>query len=207
MLQIAVIASHNGTNLQAIIDACETGALNAAVCCVISNNSTSGAAERARRHGIPFHHLSSVTHPDPANLDRAICDTLLSSNSDLIFLAGYMKKLGPRTLAQFSGRILNTHPTLLPKFGGHGMFGMNVHRAVIASGETETGISIHLVDADYDTGRVIAQAKVPVLPSDTPETLCDRVMRRERRFVVEVLQRMVVSSRGYSIIDRTALSQ
>lgn len=79
--------------------------------------------------------------------------------------------------------------------------------AVIASGETETGISIHLVDADYDAGSVIAQARVPVLPSDTPETLCDRVMRRERRFVVEVLQRMVVSSRGYSIIDRTALSQ
>ena len=98
--------------------------------------------------------------------------------------------MGVKTLNKYEGRILNTHPALLPKFGGQGMYGMNVHQAVIDAGETESGVSIHLVDAGYDTGEVIAQSKVDVKPNDTPETLCERVMKREREFVVETLKRI-----------------
>ena len=192
-MNIGVLASGNGTNLQAIIDACSENRLDARVCLVVSNNSNSGALERAKRHGIPFRHLSGVTHPNPNDLDAALCSAIADAETDLIFLAGYMKKLGPQTLAMFGGRILNTHPALLPKFGGKGMYGMNVHRAVIAAGERESGVSIHIVDAEYDTGPVVAQCTVDVAPDDTPETLCERVMIRERRFVVETLQRI---SRG-----------
>lgn len=189
-MNIGVLASHNGTNLQAMIDVCEANKLNARVCVVISNNSTSGAAERAKRHDIDFHHLSSTTHPDSNALDAAIRDALAGAKTDLVFLAGYMKKLGRRTLEKYRGRILNTHPALLPKFGGKGMYGMNVHEAVIEAGEQKSGVSIHLVDAEYDTGPVIAQCVVDVMPDDTPETLRERVMTRERVFVVETLKRI-----------------
>ena len=118
MTNVGVLASGNGTNLQAIMDACAAGTLDATVCVVVSNNSGSGAAGRAARHGIPFRHLSSRTHPDEADLDRAIRDALVDHGAELVFLAGYMKKLGPFTLGSFRGRVLNTHPALLPGFGG-----------------------------------------------------------------------------------------
>ncbi|MCP4644230.1 MAG: phosphoribosylglycinamide formyltransferase, partial [bacterium] len=191
-MNIGFLASHNGSNMQAIVDACTHGTLQAVPAVVISNNSRSGALERARREGIPWYHLSGKTHPDPCALDRAILVALAGHDVDLIVLAGYMKKLGPRTLARFDGRMLNIHPALLPKYGGKGMYGMHVHEAVIAAGETESGVSIHLVDAEYDTGPVIAQARVPVEPGDTPETLAARVLEREHTFFVETLQRIVV---------------
>jgi phosphoribosylglycinamide formyltransferase-1 len=189
-MNIGALASHNGTNLQAMIDACEANKLNARVCVVISNNSSSGAAERAKRHKIDFRHLSSATHPDSDALDAAICDALDSAKTDIVFLAGYMKKLGKMTLEKYRGRILNTHPALLPKFGGKGMYGMNVHEAVIQAGERKSGVSIHIVEEEYDTGPVIAQCAVDVMPDDTPETLRERVMTRERIFVVETLKRI-----------------
>lgn len=187
-LRIGVLASHHGTTLQAILDACEAGTLTAQIVTVISNNSQSGAAQRAHRHAVPFAHLSGHTHPAPEALDEAICATLEQHNADIVVLAGYMKKLGPRTLKQFEGRILNTHPALLPKFGGQGMYGSRVHEAVLASGESTTGVSIHLVDAGYDTGPVIARCEVPVLAGDTVESLAKRVQTRERAFLVETLQ-------------------
>lgn len=189
--RIAVLASHAGTVLQAIIDACEAGQLPADVCLIISNNSRSGAAQRAERHHIPFQHLSGQTHPDPDALDRAIADALAESGADVVFLAGYMKKLGTTTLSRFRGRLLNTHPSLLPRFGGHGMYGARVHAAVLAAGEAVTGVSVHLVEAEYDTGPVVAQCEVPVLPGDTVESLSARVQTRERQFVVETLANIV----------------
>lgn len=187
-LRIAVLASGAGTTLQAVIDACEGGDLDASVVLVVSNNSGSGAITRARRHTIRHTHLSSRTHPDPAALDRAIRDALAARSPDVVLLAGYMKKLGPATLAAFAGRVINTHPSLLPKFGGQGMYGSRVHRAVLAAGEEVTGVSVHLVDADYDTGTVLAQREVPVEPGDDPDTLAGRVQEAERPFLIEVLQ-------------------
>jgi phosphoribosylglycinamide formyltransferase 1 len=191
MTPIAVLASHAGTVLQAIIDACEAGQLPANVCLIVSNNSQSGAHQRAERHNIPFQHLSSQTHSDAEQLDRAVCNALESHGAQLVFLAGYMKKLGDHTLRRFRGRILNTHPSLLPRFGGQGMYGSRVHQAVIAAGDQQSGVTVHLVDAEYDTGPIVAQCAVPVLAGDTPEALAARVQTREREFVVETLARIV----------------
>lgn len=186
-LRIGVLASHEGTTLQAILDACAAHEIAARVVTVISNNGGSGALRRARAAGAEAVHLSGKTHPEPAALDAAILQALAAHEVEVVMLAGYMKKLGPALLERYRGRILNTHPALLPKFGGHGMYGMHVHEAVLRAGETESGPSVHLVDAEYDTGRVLAQAQVPVEAGDTPETLAARVQERERRLVVAVL--------------------
>ena len=187
-LRIGVLASHEGTTLQAILEACAAGTIAARVVAVISNNSDSGALRRARAAGADALHLSSKTHP--SDVDAAITAALLERGVQVVMLAGYMKKLGPRLLEQYRGRILNTHPALLPKFGGHGMYGRHVHEAVLRAGETESGSSVHLVDAEYDTGRVLDQARVPVLADDTPDTLSARVQERERRLVISVLGRV-----------------
>jgi phosphoribosylglycinamide formyltransferase 1 len=189
-LRIGVLASGAGTTLQAIVDACEVGTLAARVVCVITNNSGSGACRRAQTHGIRCAHLSAVIHPAPAELDAAIRDELLAHGVELVVLAGYMKKLGPATLAAFPGRVVNTHPALLPRHGGRGMYGQRVHAAVLAAGETTSGISVHVVDSDYDTGRVLARRTVPVLPDDDVAALAARVQAAERPFLVEVLRRI-----------------
>jgi phosphoribosylglycinamide formyltransferase-1 len=109
---------------------------------------------------------------------------------DVVLLAGYMKKLGPHTLEAYRGRVINTHPSLLPRFGGQGMYGKNVHAAVIESGAETTGISVHLVDGDYDTGRVLAQREVAVEKGDDAEALAGRVQAVERPFLIKVLKRI-----------------
>ena len=190
-MRIAALASHGGTILQSVIDACASGELAAEVALVVSNNSSSGAIERARRHRIPTAHLSSRTHPDPDALDAAIEQALLNAEADWVLLCGYMKKLGPRTLERFRNRILNTHPALLPKYGGRGFYGSKVHAAVIAAGETESGATVHLVDGEYDTGPILAQVKVPVRGTDTADTLEERVKEAERKLIVTTLTELV----------------
>ncbi len=189
-MKLGFLASHNGSNMQAIIDACKSGALRAEPAVVISNNAASGALARAVRESIPHYHLSSKTHPSPEQLDKAIRDTLLFHEVDIVILAGYMKKLGNLTLSRFAGVILNIHPALLPKFGGRGMYGIHVHEAVLAAGEKESGASVHLVEEGYDTGPVIAQSRVPVLPDDTPQTLAARVLEAEHELFPAVLQKI-----------------
>jgi phosphoribosylglycinamide formyltransferase-1 len=198
-LRIAVLASGSGTTLQAVIDACASRELQAQVVLVISNNSTAQCMERARRAGIETAHLSSVTHPSPDALDRALADRLAASRPDLVLLAGYMKKLGPTTLRAFAGRVINTHPSLLPAFGGRGMYGSRVHAAVITAGAAESGVSVHLVDGDYDTGAVLAQTRVPVEPNDDADSLAARVQSVERPFLVATLQR--IAKRELELVD------
>jgi len=190
-MNIGFLASHNGSNMQAIIDACKAGTLKAIPAVIVSNNGDSGALARAEKEGIPGYHLSSKTYLNPEELDQAILDAMLKHEVDIIVLAGYMKKLGTRTLSRFSGRILNIHPALLPKYGGKGMYGMRVHEAVLAAGETETGVTIHVVDSDYDTGPIIAQARVPVEPTDTAQTLAARVLKQEHILYPEVLKKII----------------
>jgi len=193
MTNISIFASGGGSNLQAIIDACKSGKINATVSAIISNNSKSGAMERAKNEGIPAFHFSNKRIEDPAELEKAIFQTLQNASTDIIFLAGYMKKIGSSILQAYKGRIFNIHPSLLPEYGGAGMFGINVHKAVIEAGETETGITIHRVDPEYDTGEIIAQCTVPVLAGDTAETLAARVLEREHSFLVETLEKLVAS--------------
>jgi len=184
---VAVFASGGGTGLQAIIDACKSGRLDARVCAVVSNNSGSGALRRARAEGIPALHLSSATHPDPAALEGAILGALAWSGAGVVFLAGYLKKISPAVLRAYEGRILNVHPSLLPRHGGPGMHGLRVHRAVLEAGDAETGATVHLASEGYDEGRVVAQRRVPVLPGDSPESLAARVLAEEHALIVEAL--------------------
>jgi phosphoribosylglycinamide formyltransferase 1 len=186
-VNLAVLASHEGTTLQAVLAACAAGTIGARVALVISNNADSGALRRARAAGVETLHLSGRTHPDPRALDSAICAALERHRADLVLLAGYMKRLGPRTLERFAGRVVNTHPALLPRFGGQGMYGARVHEAVLAARERSSGATIHLVEDAYDAGPVIAQVRVPVEAADTVATLAARVQQAERALLVRVL--------------------
>jgi phosphoribosylglycinamide formyltransferase 1 len=186
-MKLGVLASHEGTTLQSLLDACSDGRIPGRVAVVVSNNGDSGALRRARQAGVDALHLSSKTHEDPVALDAAIRDGLFAADVDIVFLAGYMKKLGPLVLSTFKGRILNTHPALLPRFGGPGMYGDRVFEAVLAAGEVESGVSIHLVDADYDTGAIVRQCRVSVSPGDSVNDLKTRVQARERELVIETL--------------------
>lgn len=186
-MRIAVFASHNGSDLQAVIDGCKSGAIPAEVCVVISNNSSSFAMERARREGIPAKHISGKTHPDEADFAAAVLATLKEAEADMVMLCGYMKKMPEAVIDAYEGRIYNIHPALLPKHGGPDMYGIHVHEAVIREGDKESGVTIHRVSNVIDGGEIVAQATVPVLEGDTPEVLAARVLEREHTFLVEVL--------------------
>jgi len=188
---LGFLASHNGSNMQAIITACKAGVLKARPVAVISNNGDSGALLKAKQECIPYYHLSMKTHPVPEELDSAILDALVSNQVSLVILAGYMRKLGTQTLRHYKGRIINIHPALLPKYGGEGMYGIRVHQAVLASGEKETGVTIHLVDEDYDHGAIIDQSRVPILQGDTAEILSNRVLEQEHKFLIETIGKII----------------
>lgn len=186
-LRIAVLASGEGLTLQALLDAIAAGVLHAEIAVVVSNNADAGALRRARAAGIAAVHVGATAHAAADALDAALTQALQASGAALVVTAGYMKRLGPRVMAAFHRRMLNVHPSLLPKYGGQGMYDRHVHAAVLAAGERESGASVHFVEGDYDSGPIVAQARVPVLPDDTVETLAARVKVRERQLLVEVL--------------------
>jgi phosphoribosylglycinamide formyltransferase-1 len=193
MLRLGFLASGSGTNMQAILDASRSGRLSQVEpVVVISNNSSSGALQRSSAAGLPTYHLSSATHPEPRALDEAIATALTGHDVSVVVLAGYMKMVGPVTLDRFRGRILNIHPALLPKYGGRGFYGRAVHEAVLAAGETESGVTVHVVDEVYDHGPILAQARVPVLPGDTLGSLANRVLEQEHTLYAETLQRIAM---------------
>ena len=189
-MRLGFLSSHGGSNMQAIIDACKAGILNAEPSVAISNNSKSEAITRAKRAGIPTYHMSDLTHPVKDQLDQAILDTFKLHKVNLVILAGYMKLLGPKTISKYRGRILNIHPALLPKFGGIGLYGIEVHKAVLSAQEEVTGITIHIVDEHYDQGPIVAQTHIPILANDTIDSLSARVLKHEHKFFVETLQKI-----------------
>lgn len=191
-LAIGFLASHGGSNVQAILDAIAAGALPAEPRIVICNNSGARALERARAAGVPGLHLSAAALGSEEALDRAMLEALRGHGVGLVVCAGYMRKVGPRVLAAYAHRVLNIHPALLPRHGGKGMYGIRVHEAVLAAGERETGVTVHLVDEVYDHGPIVAQARVPVQPGDTPEALQARVLQTEHRLYPETLRRIAL---------------
>lgn len=192
---LGFLASHRGSNMQAVIDACRESRLAAVPALVISNNRDSGALARARSENIPAFHLSSALWPDAECLDQEITSVLQQHGVQLVVLAGYMKKIGPRLLAAYRNRIVNIHPSLLPRHGGPGMYGENVHAAVLAAKESETGVTVHLVTEEYDQGAILAQrGGIPVRTDDTPASLAARVIRVEHEFLVETLGRILDGS-------------
>jgi phosphoribosylglycinamide formyltransferase-1 len=195
--RIAILASHEGSVLQAVLDATQDNSLDARVNVVISNNSNSGALRRARNASVPTAHLSGKTHPRPADLDLAIANLLRDQQTNLVLLAGYMKRLGPITLDAFAGHIINTHPSLLPRYGGLGLYGLRVHEAVLASGDAETGATVHIVENDYDSGPILAQTRIDVRPDDTAQRLERRVKCCERELLLNTLRTLVTEQQKY----------
>jgi phosphoribosylglycinamide formyltransferase-1 len=189
-----MLASHGGTNVQSVVKACAMGTLAAEPAIIISNNRESAVLEFGRSRGVPSVWIGGAAYEDDALRDEAINAELSKHNVDVVLLLGYMRKLGSATLGSFRGRILNIHPALLPKHGGKGKYGLHVHESVLASGDMETGVSIHVVNEDYDQGPVIAQCRMPVLESDTPATLQARVLAREHEFLIETLNTIVTGS-------------
>tara|TARA_B100000282_G_scaffold276849_1_gene235249 strand:- start:30 stop:626 length:597 start_codon:yes stop_codon:yes gene_type:complete len=190
MIRLAVLASHEGSTLQALIDACAAQSLDAEVVLVVSNNSKSGSLRRAVAANIDNRHISTKTHGSEDAANHAIANALADAEVDWVLLLGYMKKMDEAILGRFSGRIINTHPALLPNFSGQGFFGRKVHEAVHAAGVSMTGATLHLVGCEYDTGPVIAQIQVPVLPGDNVDDIEQRVKTAERKLLVDTLQRI-----------------
>lgn len=187
-LNLVVLCSGGGTNLQAIIDQIEARKLNAQIKAVISNNSKAGALERARNHHIPAIHLSHKQFATPEEFDQKLLSILKENQTDMLVLAGYMKMLSPVIIREYKNRIINIHPALLPSFGGPGMYGIHVHEAVIKSGVKVTGVTVHMVDEVYDHGAIVMQKTVPVMDDDTSESLAERVLQVEHQTYSEALQ-------------------
>jgi phosphoribosylglycinamide formyltransferase-1 len=179
-LRVAVLASGAGSNLQALLDACGA-ASPARIVLVASDRGEARALARARAAGVATHCIADP-HDGPA-----LVDVLAQHTVQLVVLAGYLKLVPADVVAAFSGRMINIHPALLPAFGGHGMYGKRVHQAVLASGATLTGATVHLVNAEYDRGPIVAQWPVPVRPGDTPESLAARVLEVEHRLLPAVV--------------------
>jgi phosphoribosylglycinamide formyltransferase-1 len=187
-LKLGFLASGAGSSAQAICHAIAAGALNAEPRLLVSNKKTCPAFEWAAACGLPT--LSVPTMHDPDAADATLASALLAAGVELVVLSGYLRRLGPATLAAYAGRIVNIHPGPLPQFGGEGMYGARVHQAVLAAGVAESAIVIHVVDEEYDHGPEIARRAVPVLRGDTAETLESRVKAAEPPFFVETLQRL-----------------
>ena len=182
LFNIAVLISGSGTNLQAVIDATENRTIpNATVALVVSNHEGVFGLERAKKHGIENMVISK-------NEPEKLLDTLIKRNINGIVLAGYLSILPPEIINAYAGRIINIHPALLPDFGGMGFYGINVHKAVLKSGVKITGATAHIVDTGVDTGAILVQGEVPVIPEDTPESLQKRVLITEHKVLIKAVK-------------------
>lgn len=179
MLKLAVLVSGGGTNLQAIIDAIEKGTItNAEIAVVISNNKGAYALERAKKAGIPALAVSPKDYADREAFNRALLEKLQSYQADLVVLAGCLVVIPKMLVDAYPNRIINIHPALIPSFCGTGYYGLKVHEGVLSRGVKVTGATVHFVDDGTDTGPIILQKAVEVLPGDTPEVLQRRVMEQ-----------------------------
>jgi len=181
-MNVAVLASGQGSNLQALLDACGGPASSAVIALVVSNKPDAGALARAAARGVPV-----ATIADDGQDADALLALLRSRAIDLVVLAGYLKRVPGTVVRAYRGRMLNIHPALLPSFGGPGMYGRRVHEAVLKSGARVSGATVHLVDEQYDHGEIVAQWPVPVRPDDTPQTLAARVLAVEHRLLPAVV--------------------
>jgi phosphoribosylglycinamide formyltransferase-1 len=193
-MRLAVCVSGRGSNLVALLDALRGSSL-AEVVLVLSNRGDAPALDRARERGIAAETL------DDHRKGIEWLERLGRQRVDLVVLAGYLKLVPAEVIAAYPGRIINIHPALLPAFGGSGMYGHRVHEAVLASGATQSGATVHLVDEQYDRGAILAQARVPVHRGDTPETLAARVLEAEHRLLPAVVLRAAAAGRPVPLPD------
>jgi len=182
MKNIAILSSHNGSGLDAIVEAIANKILALNIVLVISNNPDAKVLQKAKKYNFPSKVINAKTDPDP---DSAIYKLLKENRCEYIFLSGYMKKLSPLLTTNFT--IINSHPSLLPKYGGEGMYGRFVHEAVIKNREKKSGVTIHEVNENYDEGRIILQKSLEVLPEDDAQSLEKRIKALEKKAIVEGL--------------------
>lgn len=189
MINITVFVSGGGSNLQSIIDHIENGYLDRArIAQVISSNPDAYALVRAEKGGIPGVCITKDQCPEKKERQKMILKKVQEADTDLIVLAGYMSILGPELIEAYRNRIINIHPSLIPKYCGKGFYGKHVHRAVLEGCEPESGATVHFVDEGIDTGKIILQERVPVELGDTPDTLAARVLTAEHRILPQAIK-------------------
>ncbi|RME20432.1 MAG: phosphoribosylglycinamide formyltransferase [Candidatus Zixiibacteriota bacterium] len=189
--RLAVFLSGRGSGFQALYRATQNGSLDAEIVLVVSSRRDAGGLQLAVSYGIETFVYRRKNYPDDQQAVADLLARLQRRQVEYIALAGYLKLLPREVVAAYSGRVTNIHPALLPKFGGAGMYGLKVHQAVLAAGEKESGATVHLVDEQYDHGRILEQVKVPVHADDTPETLAARVLIEEHKLYPRVLQKLI----------------
>ncbi len=187
-LNLGVLVSGQGTNLQAIIDACQKGEINCRVSVVISSRQDAYALIRARNHGIPNFVVRKKDYPSQIEYEKAMIEILKNHGVELVILAGFMKVLSPYFVDHYRNRIINIHPSLIPAFCGKNLYGMKVHEAVIAYGAKITGATVHFVDENVDAGPIILQEPVSVDQDDTPESLAEKVHKVEHKLLIKAIK-------------------
>lgn len=187
MHNLVIFASGSGTNFQSVINSVEAGQIQATITGLITDRSKIKAIERAKTHGIPVF----VIEPGVQDFSERLIETLQKCSADLIILAGYLKKIPDAVIRKYPGQIINIHPSLLPKYGGKGFYGLRVHEAVLEHGESISGCTVHYVDEKYDSGSIIAQRTVHVSEHDTPQSLADKVLREEHQLLPETINKIL----------------
>ncbi|MDR1784561.1 MAG: phosphoribosylglycinamide formyltransferase [Endomicrobium sp.] len=192
---LGVLVSGNGSNLQSIMDSTSYGILKglAKVVLVISNNPNAYALKRAEQENVKFICVERESFKNDESFNDAILVELQNMKVDIVCLAGYLKLIGKKIIKNYYNKVLNIHPALLPKFGGKGMYGYHVHEAVVKSGETVSGATVHLVDENYDTGKIIIQKEVKVFDNDTPQDVAEKVLTVEHKVYPEAIKILIES--------------
>ena len=188
MTKIAFLASHNGSAARAIANACINGVLPAQPVMLVSNNADSKALVWAKDLSLKTAVINAANSQDTDTVTASLFE---DHEIDIVICSGYMKMIGPRTISSVHGAILNVHPALLPLHGGKGMYGRHVHQAVFDNKEVETGITIHLVDGEYDHGRTIAQKRLPVISGESVEDIEEKVKAAEPEFYIDTLSKIL----------------
>jgi phosphoribosylglycinamide formyltransferase-1 len=178
MLKFSMLAAGRGSNFEAIMQRVAARDLDAKCLSLITYSASCPATEIAKKYGVPIRLID----------DGSLLSVLQSENPDLAAMSGYMRKLPENIFEHFENRIINIHPSLLPAFGGKGCYGMRVHEKVLEAGVKITGVTVHLVNKDYDSGKILAQSPVPVLPNDTPEILAERVLQKEHKIYWQAIR-------------------
>jgi len=187
MIKIGILSSYNGSGYISIKKACEDGILNAKIVLVISNNSDANVLKDASSNDIPNFTINQKKYPDE-DLDEKITNLMLEYNCDYIFLSGYMKKLGQKIVSTYENKIINSHPALLPNFGGKGMYGRFVHEAVVKAKAKQSGVTIHYVNNEYDKGEFILQNRLDIKENESVDSVENRVKELELSTIVEAFK-------------------
>lgn len=207
-MNIAVLVSGGGTNLQAIIDQIENQTLcGVEMVRIISSSHTAYALERAKAHGIPSCVISKKDFSDLDSYDEAMIQALSGQKIDLVVLAGFLSLLGPKVVKQFSNRIINIHPALIPSFCGNGMYGIKPHEAALARGVKVSGATVHFVNENYDEGPILLQKCIEVITDDTPQSLQLRIMKECEQVILPAAIRLIADQQVYIEDNRAYISR